>query len=179
MKIETRLQRLEKKHGLYLGLSMLLVLLGCLVLLLACAPAQLTPEQTREFDQAIQAEPNNPDSYFNRGHAYYRIGQHQLAIEDFSRAIELDPNNARVYNSRGSSYQHLGQLELAVDDYSQAIKLDPNYGSAYYNRGNLWGRKGDRALACTDMRKACELFTEQGKRERAREACSSFEANCR
>ena len=166
-----------KKCPLHRSLTVLL-LVGCLGVSSACAPRQLTPTQEREFHQAIQADPNNALNYFRRGHAYSQIGQHQLAIEDYSRAIELDPSDARVYNSRGVCYNKLRQFERAIEDYSRAIKLDPNYASPYYNRGNVWGRLGKRTQACTDMRKACELFTKQGQRERAKDACYSMKRNC-
>jgi tetratricopeptide (TPR) repeat protein len=167
----------DKKCPFYRSLTVLL-LVGCLMVLSACAPRQLTPAQQSKFDQAIQADPNNALNYFRRGHAYFQIGQYQSAIEDYSRAIELDPSDARVYNSRGVSYDKLRQFERAVEDYSRAIKLDPNYASPYYNRGNVWGRLGKRAQACIDMRKACELFTKQGQRERAKDACYSAKRNC-
>ena len=116
-----------KKCCLYRSLTVLL-LLGCLVLLSACAPRQLTPTQKREFDQAIQLDPNNSLNYFRRGHAYYQIEQQHLAIEDFSRAIELDPNYGSPYYNRGNARGKLGKRALACEDIRKACELFTEQG---------------------------------------------------
>jgi tetratricopeptide (TPR) repeat protein len=162
----------------YRSLTML-VLFGCLSMLSACAPAELTPVQKAYFDQAIQQDPNNALNYWKRAAAYREVGQIELAIDDYSKAIELDPKNARIYNGRGVCYWKLRQDWRAIEDFTRAIELDPNYASPYYNRGNLWGMLGKGGISCDDMRKACELFTKQGQRERAEDACYSVKRNCK
>ena len=160
----------------YRSLTML-VLFGCLSMLSACTPAELTPVQKAYFDQAIQQDPNNALNYWKRAAAYREAGQHWRAIEDYSRAIELDPSNQKVFNGRGACYYKLALLERSIEDYSHAIELDSNYATPYYNLANAWGRLERLYQACKNMRKACDLWTEQGD-DRAGMACGSLKKNC-
>ena len=41
-----------------------------------------------EFDKALAIDPHDPDSYNNRGVAWYFKGQHDKALADYNRAIE-------------------------------------------------------------------------------------------
>ena len=78
--------------------------------------------------------------YFNRGNAYYILGQHQKAIDDYTRAIELDPKLAEAYCNRGIAYSNLGQYQKAIDNFTRAIKLNPKHAFAYYIRGVTYGK---------------------------------------
>ncbi len=164
----------------YRSLTML-VLLGCFLMLSACAPAKLTPVKKQKLDQAIQQDPSALN-YWIRATAYRDVGQYWRAIEDYTRSIELDSSNPKVFNGRGVCYVKLGLHDQSIEDYSHAIELDPNYATPYYNLANAWGRfrrdrLGNLYQACKNMRKACDLWTEQGD-DRAGMACDSLKKNC-
>jgi tetratricopeptide (TPR) repeat protein len=76
--------------------------------------------------------------YYNRGMAYYYLGQYQRATEDYSEAIRLKPDYVDAYNNRGIAYYDLGQYKRAIEDYSVAIRLKPDNTNAYNNRGNAY-----------------------------------------
>ena len=42
-------------------------------------------------------------AHFNRGFAYDKLRQFELAVADYSTAIRLDPTNAFAYYNRGIS----------------------------------------------------------------------------
>ena len=53
------------------------------------------PEKAIEYlDKAIKLEPDADGAYYNRGLAYYNLGQHQRAIEDYNKAIRLEQDYA-------------------------------------------------------------------------------------
>ena len=54
----------------------------------------------KDYDKAIELDPNDAAAYYNRGHSYSDLGQYQRAIEDFDKAIELDPNDAEARTLR-------------------------------------------------------------------------------
>lgn len=45
----------------------------------------------RQFDRAIEADPDFGAAYANRGILYDRMGRYEKAIADYRRALELDP----------------------------------------------------------------------------------------
>ena len=95
--------------------------------------------------------------YINRGNAYKRLGQYQLALEDHNSAIRLKPDFAITYLSRGAIYDQLNQYEFALKDYNDAIYFNPNYTDAYAYRAILYLNHGQKGRGCNDAQKACEL----------------------
>jgi len=45
-----------------------------------------------DFTKAIQLDPDDAEAYFNRGSAYYDLGNLKQAIQDYERYLELAPN---------------------------------------------------------------------------------------
>jgi len=86
------------------------------------------------WDSVAKTVPNKPIGYNNRGAAYLRSGQYELAIIDFTKAItffkdgpqtwettDIIPKNMiKTYVSRGKAYEALGKKELAEQDYKKA-----------------------------------------------------------
>ena len=90
-------------------------------------------------------------TYNNRGSAYVKIKNYQLALEDFKKAIKFDPNNALgilyriklkwhklAHSNLGDIYNRLGRYKKAIDCCNQSIKLDSKCSNAYNNRGTSW-----------------------------------------
>jgi tetratricopeptide (TPR) repeat protein len=83
-------------------------------------------EAIKEFDKAIELDPKNPDSHYNKGVALYKLHRYEEAIEEFDKAIELDPNNPVYHNNKGNALDDMGKYEEAIEEYDKAIELDPN-----------------------------------------------------
>ena len=111
----------------------------------------------RDYDKAIELDPNYAAAYNNRGNSYATLMQYERSIQNYDKAIELNPNDAAAYNNRGNSYHNLKQYERAIQDYHKAIELDPNDANAYYNRGNSYSNLKQYELAIQDYDKAIEL----------------------
>ena len=77
------------------------LLLSSCVGLSVCAAADWDPDQAvAQYTQMIQQNPGQAVAYNNRGMAYKKKGQQDLALQDLSQAIALDPAYSDAYNTR-------------------------------------------------------------------------------
>lgn len=71
------------------------------------------------YDRAITLESHGIDNievwFFNRGKAYYDLGNYEKAIEDFTQAIAYTPKR-KYYAERGLAYEKMGEVEKATED---------------------------------------------------------------
>lgn len=93
------------------------------------------------------------DRYYNRGNAYYELGENGKAMADYDRAIELHPRLHYAYNNRGLLYFREGAYDRAIADYSMALTLSQET-RPLLNRGDAYFRKGDYRRAIADYTQA-------------------------
>src|ERR1700759_3870615 len=88
-------------------------------------------------------------AYYDRGNAYYNIGDIDQAITDYTSAIRLNPQYVSALSNRGNAYGSKGDLDGAFADYSAALLIDPALRAAIANRAEPYLAKGDvdRAIA--------------------------------
>jgi lipoprotein NlpI len=63
--------------------------------------------------------PTHFKALFNRGFAYDKLGQFDLAIKDYSTAISIEPKNAFTYYNKGISLDRRGDYDLAIESFTQ------------------------------------------------------------
>lgn len=114
-----------------------------------------------DFTQYVEAVPNDPDGWYNRGLANHNIVNnvkaHRQALADYSRAIELDPTFTSALINRGDLYLSIiGDAELALIDYNTVL-ISEKIPRAYVGRGDAYFllQRYDEALA--DYQRALEL----------------------
>ena len=115
------------------------------------------PAAIKDFDQAIELNPDYQNAWYNRGKVKARLGQHKEAIKDYNQAIELNPNDPDVWINRGNAKDDLRQYEEAIKDYNQAIELNPNDPYAWNNRGVAKAELGQHKEAIKDFDQAIKL----------------------
>jgi tetratricopeptide (TPR) repeat protein len=90
--------------------------------------------------KALEADPKNPENYYNLGIVFQRSGAHTQAVESFSMYIMipgLKPEFvADGYNNRGISHRALKKPDLAHSDYTKALELNPKKPEFLVNRAN-------------------------------------------
>ncbi len=109
------------------------------------------------YSESIKYKPDNTAAYYNRGIAYYKIGDYNRAIEDYDKAIEIQPDYAKVYCNRGVAYNRKGDYNRAIEDYDKAIEIQPDDAESYSNRGVAYDDIGDYNRAIEDYDKAIEI----------------------
>ncbi len=102
-----------------------------------------------DYGRALDRDPVDSYSLYNRGLAYGRSGQDAKAAADFSASLELRPGNADAYFERGRIRMITGDMPGAIEDFTQVHALDPDDEWALANRGisHLWMDDTARAEA--------------------------------
>ncbi len=113
--------------------------------------------------KAIIQNPDDAQSYYERGVLKNEQGDHVGAIADFTTAIKIKPDFHDAYFKRGNANDDLGNKEAAIRDYSKDIELNPSSSAAFFNRGNLKDDLKEYEAAIADFSKAIELDPEYVK----------------
>jgi tetratricopeptide (TPR) repeat protein len=126
----------------------------------------------RDYDQALALNPENAETYYRRGNAYYsRAGLDMIynpapspflapAKADFSKVVEMNPTDATGFDMLGLTDASMGDWTQAIADFEHETALDPRQrfrvSDAYCNRGSRYPReKYDLAIA--DLNRAIQI----------------------
>lgn len=74
----------------------------------------------KDYDQAINQDPDYATAFNNRGNSYYELAEYQRALTDFNQSLQLDPNYPKAHFNRGLAYYQLNQSDLACNDFQKA-----------------------------------------------------------
>lgn len=125
--------------------------------------AKLFGQAIKDFNRAIQLEPNEAQNYVYRAQCN-RPTDKNLAISDFNNAVELAPKNSYVYVARGNFYeQDLKDFSNALADYTRAIELERRENELalyYYNRGGIYQKINDYGRAIDDYTRGITIIND-------------------
>ncbi len=110
-------------------------------------------EAIEHYDQSIEINPQNANTYYNRGAAKSALKCPAAAIADLDQALRINPQNANAYNHRGLAKGDLNRHDDAIADFDQALRIDPQDADAYNHRGLAKGdlNRHDDAIADFDQ----------------------------
>jgi len=86
------------------------------------ADEQAVRHQLEVRDRDIQAYPQAPQAYVQRGMAYFKLHEFDRAIGDFSRAIALDDRQDDAYFGRGMARGRNGDIDQGIADLGVYIR---------------------------------------------------------
>ena len=99
----------------------------------------------KEFDKAVELNPDYALGHINRGNAYYKLGDFERALSDYEYAININPVAIdtcikleilpNIYFYRGLAYAGLKKWQESLNSYSKAIELDSSCFHAYFQKG--------------------------------------------
>lgn len=82
----------------------------------------------KDFDRAILLDPNEPDSYLNKGLLRLRQDQSAAALPFIEEAIAKNTSMpALAHYARGLANERLGNVRAAYADLQRARELDPGW----------------------------------------------------
>ena len=81
-----------------------------------------------DFDAAIAMDPNQPESYLNKGAALIRLNNPAEALQLFTIALERNTRRPEIAHfGRAIANEELGNVRAAYFDYRRASELDPDW----------------------------------------------------
>jgi tetratricopeptide (TPR) repeat protein len=75
----------------------------------------------RDYDVAIQMQPNFAVALNNRAWAYFRWGKAASGLPDVEESLRLEPTAAHTLDTRAHIRQTMGDPKGALSDYSKAM----------------------------------------------------------
>lgn len=93
-------------------------------------------EALKEFQAALELEPNRGPIYALIGTAYAAAEQTDAALKAYQRALELEPAEGAHHNNLGTLLVSAGRLPEALEHFRRAAQLDPDRAASYqFNLG--------------------------------------------
>lgn len=78
----------------------------------------------QHWDQALKADPHNPQIYVRRGMTHFKLGQIAASIQDFDRAEQLDPQLTPYLWQRGLSYYYADRFAEGVQQFETDLTVN-------------------------------------------------------
>lgn len=111
----------------------------------------------QHYSEAIKLDPEHAGSWNNRGAAYIKVDDIDMAIKDFRETIELDPKHESGWSNLGFCYLKKGDTDSAINHINKAIELNPKYVDGLFNRAIYSLYVKDWSTARTDLASAKNL----------------------
>jgi ribosomal protein S12 methylthiotransferase accessory factor len=94
-------------------------------------------EAIESLEQGCRLDKERTDIFNLMGFCYFKLKEHEKAINCFNEAIKLNPSSAIDYANIASNYRDMGQVDKAVYYYRTALEIDPTIEFARQNLKKL------------------------------------------
>ena len=88
----------------------------------------------RNYNKAIEIEPNNALLYGKRGNCYYQLGDFYKAISDYNQSLKLNPNDEAIFLFRGMAKQKIGFIKGACSDWKMSSALGKEFAAETFSK---------------------------------------------
>jgi tetratricopeptide (TPR) repeat protein len=105
----------------------------------------------KDYNQAIQLNPNSTSHYNNRGILYRLKHDYDRAIADYDEAIRLKSDYVVAFYNRALAYSDKGNYDHALADFEVVLQSNPKNALALYARGMMLLKKGDTEAGNADI----------------------------
>ena len=103
------------------------------------------------YNQALALNPEDPDSYNNRGNLFLNSNRVDSALADYEKAIRFKGDESIFWANRGNALQIKGKYAEAMRHYNRSIELDPARGITYRIRATLFAALDSPRAALRDL----------------------------
>jgi tetratricopeptide (TPR) repeat protein len=102
-----------------------------------------TAQAISEYQQAVQAAPDDSTTHFKLGDYLWQVGKFEEAIVALQHGVNLDRHNAAAYYQLGDCYVNLAEPQKALPFLKEAVGLDPTLDAAYKDLGKIYYDQGN------------------------------------
>jgi len=102
------------------------------------APAETVRAAATAYEEALKADPNNPELHADLARLLAELGQAEAAQKELERALEINPKFAAAHNHLGIHYLLKGEKARAEQEFKAAIETEPRFAEAKNNLGCLY-----------------------------------------
>jgi DNA-binding winged helix-turn-helix (wHTH) protein/TolB-like protein/cytochrome c-type biogenesis protein CcmH/NrfG len=115
------------------------------------------PASHREFERAIEINPNYATAY-----NFYCIrlmgdGQFDEALKKIKRAAEIDPLSAAINTNFGMALYRQRRYDEALQQLNRSLELNPNFPRTHYAIGMVYGQQRRYDEAIKELERTVEL----------------------
>lgn len=121
----------------------------------------------RDYNCALQTNPDDADTYYNRALVYGDKGEEKAAKDDFAKAIHLytetlndKPLDHKTRRKRAFTFLNLNDYDNAIKDLQYIVNASSNSSIAHRDLGYALRLKGDLDTAIYELDKAVDLDPE-------------------
>jgi tetratricopeptide (TPR) repeat protein len=116
-------------------------------------------EAVKEFQAALEADPDDPDTHYQLGATYLTMAQPtaegqqpdmgllEQARQELERALELAPNKPEALVGLGNYYMVMNQFPEAIEKLELAVEENPTMREALFALGRAYAVNGQIARA--------------------------------
>lgn len=104
--------------------------------------APMTKAVMNVYQQLLDEDPADYETYYHRACEYYKHNQYNLALSDINNALKYVPasetsQKVEYLILRANIYQQMQRFEDALDDLNNAYNINPNSYIVLYQKANL------------------------------------------
>jgi Tfp pilus assembly protein PilF len=114
-------------------------------------------EAEKEFQTALQFDPDYAKVYINRAQLYFFKSKLDEAKKNYERAIQLDPNTAETHSGYAYLLERLGRPDDARTEYQTAIRLNSKSAMLFYAYAMFLNKRGELDAAIAQYERALDI----------------------
>jgi TolB-like protein/DNA-binding winged helix-turn-helix (wHTH) protein len=118
---------------------------------LACVMRYEWTAKEKEFQRAIELNPNNAMAHQYYGYALSALRRFDEAIAEMKRALELDPLSPNKQNSLGATFYRAGRYEEALEQFREVPDPDANSEFRHRRMAAIYERRGQQKKAINEL----------------------------
>jgi eukaryotic-like serine/threonine-protein kinase len=111
----------------------------------------------REYERALQLDPNSSRIHVLYGLHFVTIGNNEESIAHYQKAAQLDPLNLNAITNVGAAYFTVRRNDEAIAQLNKALEIDPNYAAAHQFLSFVYEAQGKYDLWLDESEKAASL----------------------
>ncbi len=107
----------------------------------------------REFQRALELDPNNARTYVLYSLHLEFLGKMDEVLVHLRRAIDLDPLNLNGLDNLAEAYIYTGQYAESIEEGKKIVEIDPAFANVHYHLSQAYYCAGKYDLWLEEWRK--------------------------